>query len=218
MYLIFLWKCNDNVIIVRVFYRLSVEFLRLMHFLEFQDLLGFFNKQFPCSTSTLIHIKKSIEPQITVKNGILVSLSIVGTFFFSTIVVILWFQVVLIIQQFTSCFNTLFFNYCGIQARLPGVAQCHFLGSINSIERRFRRVTKSFKKLEKKCSIIGFFKLAHSQKKSMACVNIAQWQSSISSFGMFIIFLNNVRLSLSIFTFAHCHVPHSFVLSKKIPF
>jgi len=49
---------------------------------KIKDFLGFFNKQLLCSTSTLIHIKKSIEPQITNKNGILVFPSIVGTFFF----------------------------------------------------------------------------------------------------------------------------------------
>ncbi len=47
----------------------------------------------------------------------------------------------------------------------------------------------------------------------MACVNIVEWQSSIFSFVMFTIFLSNVRLSLTIFTFTHCHVAHSFVLS-----
>jgi hypothetical protein len=50
--------------------------------------LGCFNKQLLCSTSALIHIKNSIGPQIIAKNGILVSLSIAGTFFFSTIVAI----------------------------------------------------------------------------------------------------------------------------------
>jgi hypothetical protein len=57
----------------------------------FQDFSRFFNNQLLCSTSTLIHIKKSIEPQITAKNGILVSLLIVGTYFFSTIINISWF-------------------------------------------------------------------------------------------------------------------------------
>jgi hypothetical protein len=38
-------------------------------------------KQLLCSTSTLIHIKKSIQPQITTNNGILVSPSFVGTSF-----------------------------------------------------------------------------------------------------------------------------------------
>jgi hypothetical protein len=47
-----------------------------------KDFLGFFNKQLLCSTSTLIHIKKSIKPQIIANNGILVSPSIVGTFYF----------------------------------------------------------------------------------------------------------------------------------------
>jgi hypothetical protein len=55
-----------------------------------KDFLGIFNKQLLCSTSVLIHIKKSIEPQITTNNGILVSRSIVGTSFFSTIVDISW--------------------------------------------------------------------------------------------------------------------------------
>ncbi len=60
---------------------------------------------------------------------------------------------------------------------------------------------------------INFFKLACSLKKSMACVNIAWWQSSIYSLWMFIIFFSNARLSLSIFRFVHHHVTHSFVLS-----
>ncbi len=47
-----------------------------------KDFSRFFSKQLLCSTSTLIHIKKSVEPQITTKNGILISPSIVGTFFF----------------------------------------------------------------------------------------------------------------------------------------
>ncbi len=64
----------------------------------------------------------------------------------------------------------------------------------------------------KKCYGISLFKLAHSLKKSMACVNIAQWQFSISSFEMLIICLNNARLYLSILAFTHCHVVHSFVL------
>jgi hypothetical protein len=55
-----------------------------------KDFLGFFNKQFLCSSLVLIHIKKSIEPQITTNNGILVFRSIVGTSFLTTIVDILW--------------------------------------------------------------------------------------------------------------------------------
>jgi hypothetical protein len=47
-----------------------------------KDLLGFFNNQLLCSTLALIHIKKSIEPKIIAKNGILVSPSIVGMYFF----------------------------------------------------------------------------------------------------------------------------------------
>jgi hypothetical protein len=38
-------------------------------------------KQFLCSTLALIHIKKIIQPQITTKNGILVSPSFVGMSF-----------------------------------------------------------------------------------------------------------------------------------------
>jgi hypothetical protein len=56
-----------------------------------KDFLGLFNKQLLCSTSTLIHIKKSTKPQITTNNVILVSLSIVETFVFSIIVNISWF-------------------------------------------------------------------------------------------------------------------------------
>jgi hypothetical protein len=52
---------------------------------------GFPNKQPLCSTLALIHIKKFIEPQITIKNGILVFHLIVGMSFFSTIVDISWF-------------------------------------------------------------------------------------------------------------------------------
>jgi hypothetical protein len=44
---------------------------------------GFSKKQPLCSASTLIHIKKFIEPQITAKNGILVSHSVVETSFFN---------------------------------------------------------------------------------------------------------------------------------------
>jgi hypothetical protein len=58
---------------------------------KIKDFSRFLNKQLMCSTSTLIHIKKSIKPQITTKNGILVSPSIVRTSFFNTIVDILWF-------------------------------------------------------------------------------------------------------------------------------
>jgi hypothetical protein len=46
----------------------------------------------------------------------------------------------------------------------------------------------------------------------MAHVNIALWQSSISSFDMFTISLSNAKLSLSIFAFAHCHAAHLVVL------
>jgi len=49
---------------------------------EFWMINGFSKKQPLCSISTLIHIKKSIEPQITAKNGILLSCLVVGTSFF----------------------------------------------------------------------------------------------------------------------------------------
>jgi hypothetical protein len=60
-----------------------------------------------------------------------------------------------------------------------GVAYNRLLNSINFVERRFPRVTKSFvdkifKKLVKKCFGINFFKLAYSCKKSMACLNITK--------------------------------------------
>jgi hypothetical protein len=50
--------------------------------------------------------------------------------------------------------------------------------SINFVDRRLPRVTKSFidksfNKLIKKCFRIDFFKLGRSWKKSMACANIA---------------------------------------------
>jgi hypothetical protein len=50
--------------------------------LRIKDFLGFFSKQLLFSTSTRIHIKKFIKPQIITNNGILVSPSIVGKLFF----------------------------------------------------------------------------------------------------------------------------------------
>jgi hypothetical protein len=50
-------------------------------------------------------------------------------------------------------------------------------------------------------------------KKSMACVNIVQWYSSISSFKVFIVCLINAKLYLFIFAFTRDHDAHSFVLS-----
>jgi Co/Zn/Cd efflux system component len=73
--------------------------------LRIEEFLGFFNKQLLCSTSALIHINKSIEPQITTNNGILVSPSIVGIFF-STIVNILWFSD----QAYHSMIHKLFYE------------------------------------------------------------------------------------------------------------
>jgi hypothetical protein len=67
----------------------------------------FFSKQNLCSTLTLIHIKKSIELEITTKNGILVSPSIVGTYFFLTIINILWFWV----QAYHSTIHKLFNHF-----------------------------------------------------------------------------------------------------------
>jgi hypothetical protein len=51
------------------------------------------------------------------------------------------------------------------------------LGFINYVDRRLPRETKSFvgksyNKVVNKCSGIGFLKLAHFPKNSMACVNI----------------------------------------------
>ncbi len=85
-----------------------INWVLYMHPLEFQGLngycicvlwsskniknLGFFKKQFLCSTLAVIHIKKSIEPKITIKNGILVFPSFVETSFFFTIVDISWFH------------------------------------------------------------------------------------------------------------------------------
>ncbi len=65
----------------------------------------------------------------------------------------------------------------------------------------------------KKCFRTGFFKLTHSLKKSMVCVNIAKLQSSIFSLEMCTIYLNNERLSLSSVALAHRNAAHSFVLS-----
>ncbi len=73
-------------------------------------------------------------------------------------------------------------------------------------------VDKLLSKLVKKCYRMGFFKLARFLRKSMACVKIVQWQSSISSFGMFIVCFSIARLSLSIFAFAHRQAAHSYVL------
>jgi len=64
----------------------------------------------------------------------------------------------------------------------------------------------------KKCSVISFFKLTHFVKKSITCINIAKWYSSISSLVMFTISFIIERIYLSIFAFAHHHVAHSFVL------
>jgi hypothetical protein len=154
------WLCNHYInLLYASSWVIGTNWVLYMHPLEFQRLNGycrcilcnyknkhfsrFFNKQLLCLTSTLIHIKKSIEQQITTKIGILVSCSIVGTFYFSTIVHILWFYGKPIIQWFTCCFIILFLKSCGTQARLLGVAYSRLLGSINFVERRFPRVTKS---------------------------------------------------------------------------
>jgi glutaredoxin 2 len=84
----------------------------------------------------------------------------------------------LINQQFTRCFKTLFLKSYGNQVCLPRVAYSHIQGFKNCVDNKFLRVNKSsinksFSKLVKKCSGISFFKLVHSLKKSMACVNIA---------------------------------------------
>ncbi len=85
----------------------------------------------------------------------------------------------LIIWQFTKCFNTLFLNFYGTHVCSLGVVHSHLGGFMNYVDSKLPRVTKyfankSFTKLVKKCFRINFFKLAHSLKKSMACVNIAQ--------------------------------------------
>jgi hypothetical protein len=49
---------------------------------NFGSIVGFSKEQPVCSTLALIHIKKYIEPQIIANNCILVSHSIVGTYFF----------------------------------------------------------------------------------------------------------------------------------------
>jgi hypothetical protein len=86
----------------------------------------------------------------------------------------------LVIQRFTTSFKTLFFKSYGNQACLFGVVYNCFWGFNNFVDNRFPWVTKSFvnkslSKLVKKCSRMGFFKLARYLKKSMACVNIIQW-------------------------------------------
>jgi hypothetical protein len=142
-----------------------------------KDLSGFFNKQLLCSTLTLIHIKKSIEPQITAKKGILVSPSIVGMSFF-------YYRKKFIVSRMGLSFNNsqVVLTLCSLNLMAPKLAylELHivvYLGPINFVERRFPRVTKSFidksfNKLVKKCFEIDFFKLTRSWKKSMACVNI----------------------------------------------
>jgi len=82
-----------------------------------------------------------------------------------------------IIRQFTSGFKTLFFKSYGNHACLPRVAESCLLDFKKFIDIKFLRVTKSFvdkslNKLVKKCFRMGFFKLACSLKKSIACVNI----------------------------------------------
>jgi hypothetical protein len=108
--------------------------------LKINDFSRFFNKQLLCSTSTQIHIKKSIEPQITANNGISVSPSIVGTFFF------FYYDRHLMVSGPSLSFDdskvvfiTLFLKSCGTQVHLLGVAYSWPLGSINFVERRFPR-------------------------------------------------------------------------------
>ncbi len=89
---------------------------------------------------------------------------------------------------------------------------------MNFFDSKLPSVTKSYvdkllSKLMKKCYRINFFKLMHSLNKFMACVNIAKLQSSISFLEMFLVCLNNARLSLLILAFAHRHATHSSILS-----
>ncbi len=70
-------------------------------------MIGFLLVQLLCSTSPLIHIIKSIEPQIITNNGILVSPSIVGTSIFSIIVNISRFP----IQAYHSTTHMLFYHF-----------------------------------------------------------------------------------------------------------
>ncbi len=88
---------------------------------------------------------------------------------------------------------------------------------MNYVDRKFPSATKSFvdrlfNKLVKKYFGIGFVKLTHFLKKSIACVNITKLYS-ISLFEMFTICFIIKRLSLSIFTFSHHHATHSSILS-----
>ncbi len=85
----------------------------------------------------------------------------------------------LIIRQFIRCFDTLFLNSYGTQVCSLGVAHSCLGGFMNYVDSKLLRVTKSFvnksfTKLVKKCFKISLFKLAHSLKKSMACVNVVQ--------------------------------------------
>ncbi len=97
------------------------------------------------------------------------------------------FKVDPIIQQFTGCLNTLFLNFCGTQVHLFRVAHNHLWGFMNFVNNKLPRVTKSFinksqNKLVKKSCGINFFKFTCFLKKFVACVNIAQLQSSIIFF------------------------------------
>ncbi len=82
---------------------------------KIKDFSRFFNKQLLCSTLALIHIKKSIKPQITAKNGILFFPSIVGTSFFFTIIDILWFQG----RAYHSTIHKLFLSLCSLNLVAP---------------------------------------------------------------------------------------------------
>jgi hypothetical protein len=125
------------------------------------------------------------------------------------------FGVGLIIRRFTKCFNTLFLNFYGTHVCSLGVAYTRFGGFMNYVDSKLPRVTKFLLTNHSLSLWKNVFKLdsLRSLKKSMACVNITQLLSSISSLEMFTICLNNARLSLSILTFADHHVPHPSLLS-----
>ncbi len=97
-----------------------------------------------------------------------------------------------------------------------GVAYNPLLGFMNSTNTKLLNVTKSFvnksfNKLVKKSFGIDFFKLVHSSKILMACVNITKLQSSISSLEMCIVYLSNARFSLFIFASSQIYRLHGFV-------
>jgi len=83
-----IWTYPNLVVLVRVFngcFKFIVLSLKINSF-------DFFNNQFKCLTSTNIHFNTCIFPQFVISNCILLSLSIVDSSFFFTIIHVSWFQ------------------------------------------------------------------------------------------------------------------------------